>query len=331
MAQVTVSEEALRELVREALDGGHLGDLTVPEEEEPVNVNPVVDPSAAVTDPINPCFVPQTKPELDVAIGQLTKDVPIDSVPKFYKTLRAVLDAEDHENEEDEQMKKAAKGGPAQVEEAVRRAVRKMLSEAELPPVKKIPMGVHGSEYMARMQKTRDDLASTLGRSRLDEPAADEPEESEEEPKRRKAYKSTALGGMSDVEGASFEEIAKELDFSVAGAKQAVDKALEKARWMAQEIDPDDLEILVLTTMNDYIAMLNKTGELSPADVQLMKDHPDVVRDLEGFREFLSNAIRRKRKEGQKLEDPLGEARRRHRKNFNEALAAAGMELKRGK
>ena len=276
MAQVTVSEEALRELVKEALDGGHLGDMTVPEDDDPVNVNPVVDPSAAVTDPINPSFVPQTKPELDVAVKQLTKDVPIDSVPHFYKTLRAVLDAENAKNEEDEEMKKAAQGGTEQVEETVRKAVRRMLSE--INPGYRDPADVEADE-----------------------------EEAEARPGRRGANKSTALGGMADVGGASFEEIAKELNFSVAGAKQAVDKAIEKMRFMMVDMDQDDMEILILQTMNEYIAMLTKTGELSAADVQLMKDHPDIVRELDGFREYLSNAIRRKRKEGQKVIDPLGE------------------------
>jgi hypothetical protein len=329
MAQVTVSEEALRELVREALDGGHLGDLTMPEEEEPVNVNDVVDPSAAVTDPVNPCFVPQTKPELDVALKQLTKDVPVDDVPKFYKAVRAVHDAELAQTEENAEMKKAAQGGTEQVEEAVRRAVRRMIRQmneapADLPPVKKIPPGVHGAEYMRRLEKTKADLGKAFrGGGADDRPEPDEDEAAVDEPKKRRAYKSTALGSMADVEGASFEQIAKELEFSVAGAKQAVDKALEKARWAATEIDPDDLEILVLTTMNDYINMLAKTGELSAADVQLMKDHPDIVRELDGFREYLSKTIRRKRKEGQKLYDPMGE----HRRRLREALGAVGMQL----
>lgn len=331
MAQVTVSEEALRQLVGEALDGGHLGDLTVPEDEEPVNVNPVVDPSAAQTDPINPCFVPQTKPELDVAVKQLTKDVPVDKVPGTYKAIRAVIDAEQAKTEGEEEMKKAAQGGTEQVEEAVRRAVRKLIGQmneapADLPPVKKIPFGVHGAEYMRRMEKTKADLGKTFRAGGADDrPEPDEDEPEADEPKRRRAYKATALGSMADVEGASFQEIAQELGFSVAGAKQAVDKALEKARWAATEIDPDDLEILVLQTMNDYIDTLNKTGELTPADVQLMKDHPDVVRELEGFREFLAGAIKRRRKEGQKLYDPIGES---HLKKVAEAMNAVGIKAK---
>lgn len=320
--QVTVSEEALRELVREALDGGHLGDLTMPEEEPPVNVNDVVDQSAAVTDPINPNFVPQTKPELDVALKQLTKDVPIDNVPKLYKAVLDVIETEDLENEEDEQMKKAAEGGTTQVEEMVRKAVRSVLDEAPLPPVRKIPFGVHGTEYMNSFQHAKDSLKDRFGKEEEPEVDAEEPEDAK--PKKRGAYKATAIGNMEDVSGASFQDIAKELGFSVAGAKQAVDKALEKARFLATGIDSDDLEIMILQTMNEYIASLTKTGELSAADVQLMKDHPDIVRELDGFREFLATAIKRKRKDGQEVESPLGE----HLKKVAEAMNYVGIKAK---
>lgn len=332
MPQVTVSEEALRELVREALDGGHLGNLTMPEEEPPVNVNDVVDPNACVTDPINPDFVPQTKPELDVALKQLVKDVPIDHVPAVYKAIDAVVRDDVAREKEDDEMKKAAQGGTTQVEEAVRLAIRKMLQEAELPPVKKIPMGVHGAEYMRRMEKTRSDLAKSLGSKQTDdelEPEAPEDGPLPDQGGKRKAYKSTAVGGTADVGGASFQDIAKELGLSVAGAKRAVDQALAKAQWMAQDIDPDDLEILVLQSMNRYIDMLQKTGELSAADVQLMKDHPDIVRDLDGFREYLDGELKKSRKEGQKLYDPIGESKEgKHLLKVAEALNSVGIKAK---
>lgn len=332
MAQVTVSEDALRELVREALDGGHLGDLTMPEEEEPVNVNPVVDPSACVTDPINPNFVPQTKPELDVALKQLTKGVPVERVPRIYKAIDAVVKDDAVKEKEDDDMKKAAQGGTKQVEEAVRLAIRKMLQEAELPPVKKIPFGVHGAEYMRRMEKTRGDLAKSLKSKETDdelEPADPESGELPDQGSKRKAYKATAVGGTSDVGGASFQDIAKELGLSVAGAKRTVDQALAKAQWMAQDIDPDDLEILVLQSMKKYIDMLQSSGELTPADVQLMKDHPDIVRDLEGFREFLDGELKGARKEGQKLYDPIGESKEaKHLKKVAEAMNSVGIKAR---
>lgn len=115
--------------------------------------------------------------------------------------------------------------------------------------------------------------------------AADEDEEIE----RRK------MNTMSDVGGATFQEIADELGFAVSGAKQAVDKALTKAQFVAS-MDQDELEVLVLQSMGDYIDKLARTGELSPEDVQLMKAHPDIVRELDGFREFLDRALRKTRK-----------------------------------
>lgn len=296
--KVTVKEEAIREFIRSALDGAGSN--------MPANVNPVVDPSAAATDPSNPNFVPQTKQELDVALRQVTMDIPIDSVPRAYKAARAAINKE--KNEKDLEMSKDDRGVNKKVEETVRKAVRKTISnlaEAELPPVKKIPYGVHGDEYLRKMRKSRDDLAKALGKE--EPPEGDLPDDNEFGPSgKRKAYKATALGSMTDVSGASFDSIAKDLGLSVAGAKRAVDFALDKAKWAVMQ-DPDELEILTLQAMNDYINMLSKSGELSAADVKLMKDHPNIVSELDGFREFLHNSIRRVRREGQSVENPLGE------------------------
>ena len=337
MTTVVVTDKALREMVREAMFNKEFSGWST-ESEGPAAVNAVVDPSAAVTDPINPNFRPQDKTEFGIAVNQLVKNLPDTKMPKLYDTVKDALDKEEQKEDEEDMDTKAAQGGTKQVEEAVRKVVRGILSDinprwqlteapprkepgpvvGDLPPVKKIPAGVHGAEYMRRREKYQGDLKKILGKTDLDAPEPEEPDldadapesaEATPEPAKRRAYKGTAIGGMSDVGGASFEEIAKELGFSVAGAKQAVDKALEKAQFLAQGMDEDDREILVLNAMNDYIAMLNKTGELAPADVQLMKDHPDIVRELDGFREFLHNAIRRQRKAGQKLEDPLGEGR----------------------
>lgn len=100
---------------------------------------------------------------------------------------------------------------------------------------------------------------------------------------------------MTDVDGANFAQIAQELGFSVAGAKQAVDKALLKAQFVAS-MDKDDLEITVLQAMDDYVDYLESSGELTPEDVMLIKDHPDLVRELDGFRDYLDKYIRRARR-----------------------------------
>jgi hypothetical protein len=101
---------------------------------------------------------------------------------------------------------------------------------------------------------------------------------------------------QTDVGGASFKQIAQELGYaSESGAKQAAEKAMAKVKFAAG-MDPDQLQIVVLTAMSDYIDFLNKSGELTPADVQLMKDHPNIVSELDGFREFLDKYVKREMK-----------------------------------
>lgn len=281
---VVVTEKALRDLVREVLDNRELAGWSS-NDEGPITVNPNVDPSAAVTDPVNPDFTPQTKTEFGVALSQLVKNLPDTQMPGLYDTVKAAIDDQTRKEDEEAMDKKAAQGGTEQVEESIRRVVRQILAK-NAATLTEAPVDP------ADVQADQD---------------PDEPEDAEGRPKRRHSYKSSAIGGMSDVGGASFEEIAKSLGFSVAGAKQAVDKALEKARFLATGMDEDDREILILTAMNDYIKMLTKSGELTGADVQLMKDHPGIVRELDGFREFLHNSIRKARK-GAALENPLGES-----------------------
>lgn len=279
MPNVVVSDRALRELVNEALDGVGFGDLTVPDP-DPIEPNAVVDPSAADTDPMNSNAVPQNRVELDVAMKRLSRDVPDDMVPSVFKAAKAAISIEKEKREEGDSMKTKNENN---VEETVRRAVRKVLSEIN----PRFDTSYSGIDYGT---------------------SADDDDDDDKKPKR--AYKSTAIGNMADVGGASFDEIAKELGFSIPGAKQAVDKALLKAQFVAKS-DPDELEIIVLTTMNDYIKKLAKTGELSSADVELMKNHPEIVRELDGFREFLHSALKRMQKGGQSVENPLGEGKKK--------------------
>lgn len=365
MTKVVVTEKALREMVREAMWNKEYSGWSS-NHEGPAAVNSEVDPSAMVTDPVNPNFTPQNKTEFGVAVNQLVKNLPDSDMPELFDTVKMAIDQNEKKEDEEEMTKKAAQGGTNQVEEAVRKSIRKILadlnprwgnlSEAKpvdwsklppvtgpLPPVKKIPAGEHGAEYMRRIEKTKTDLKRGLGKAAATIDAPITPEEMgvveppasgvegeeavvnpeaphvgdgvPDAPGKRKAYKASALGTMHDVDydeergqrkPMSFEEIAQELGFSVAGAKQAVDKAFEKAKFLwGGDMDEDDREILILTALNDYITFLTKSGELTPADIKLMKDHPDIVRELDGFREFLHNHIRRARRADQKLYNPV--------------------------
>lgn len=282
MTKIVVSKEAVRQFIRETMMNPSVGwSSTTDLDDSPATVSAVVDPSAALTDPGNPNYKPDNRKELRISLSSLIDDLSDDESPEAYDAIKDAL-----EKSKEDDMKNNKK-----VEEAVRLAIRKMLREAELPPVKKIPMGVHGGEWMRAHQKRRDDLDKTLSGMNIDTDAeemtrADAPAAGRE----RKNVMQT------DVGGASFKQIAQELGFaSESGAKQAVEKAMAKVRF-ASGMDPDHLQIVVLTAMSDYIDFLNKSGELTPADVQLMKDHPNIVSELDGFREFLDKYIKREMK-----------------------------------
>ena len=337
--RVVISDKALREMIREALDGQGWEKPA-----SPVVVNAITDPSSSVTDPINPNFTPQDKTEFGVAMQQMVKNLPDTDLPGIFAAVKKALETRSEKDEIDSATQAAMVAGSQEaidaagesgakdkdkqegkmptlnkIEEQLRARIRKAileargLTEADLPPVKKIPMGVHGGEYNARHEKTKADLRKSLGHSvdRLENEPEEEPdlsdEEGGEEGEHAPKHAHQAIGALGAVGAASFEDIAKETGMSVSGAKQAVDKTLLRFKFL-YSLPEDDREIMVLGAMNDYIEMLNKTGELTAADVQLLKDHPDMVRELDGFRDFLHNTIRRSMKaKPEDLEDPLGE------------------------
>ena len=246
--------------------------------DSPASVSAVVDPSAAQTDPENANFKPSNRKELQSAISAMINDISDDCAETIYNSLKNAIE----KTKEDKNMKNDKK-----VEEAIRMSIRKILREAELPPVKKIPAGVHGGEWMRAHEKRKSNLAKTFNKMDMDADAeemvrSDAPAAGRE----RKNVMQT------DVGGSSFKEIAQEMGYaSESGAKQAVEKAMSKVQF-ASGMDQDQLQIVVLTAMSDYIDFLNKSGELTSADVQLMKDHPDIVSELSGFREWLQKYIK---------------------------------------
>lgn len=276
--KAVMTDNVLRELVNELIGPRSAGPshldkdmaLGMPQvpDDEPVNVNSIVDPSAATTDPVNPDFSPQNKLEFDIAVKNLVKGLPDARMSSLYKDIKSVVyKAEEEAPEGDKDMKNDDENSRSELlkkaaEETVRREVKKLINEANM------------------VQAPADEMSDF------------DDDDEDDMPKRK-------FSSMADVEGSTFEEIANELGFSVAGAKQAVDKALQKAQFIASQ-DPDDMEIMVLTAMNDYIGQLARTGDLSAADVKLMKDHPDIVRELDGFREYLANIIRRSRRQSRK-------------------------------
>lgn len=283
--KVVVTEKSIRKYLNELMSMGWGGERTM--SSSPVDVSPVVDPLAAVTDPSNDKFKPRNRVELKPALSAMLDQISDDCAADIFDAMKDVIEDKDKNKEKEEEMKKD------KTESVVRAAVRKMLSEAgydpndpKMPPVKKIPYGVHGAEYMRNLEKRKGDLRKSLEKSTLGD---DEDETtSSEQPVAGRTRKNVM---QTDVAGASFKDIAEELGFATtSGAKAAVEKAMRKAQAVSG-MDPDELQIVTLTAMNDYVEYLRKSGELTTADVKLLKDNPDIVATLDGFREFLDKSL----------------------------------------
>lgn len=278
--KIVVSKKKFEKFLRETMMNPGVGwQSTTDLSDSPASVSAVVDPAAAVTDPGNQNFKPSNRKELRTALSDMINSVSDDCVEDIFDAMKDAIE----KTEEDKDMKNDKK-----VEETIRAAIRKMLKEAELPPVKKIPMGVHGGEYTRNLEKRKSKLRGVMDKWRDDDDAA--PMVRADAPAAGRERKNVM---QTDVGGASFKQIAQELGYaSESGAKQAAEKAMSKVKF-ASKMDQDELQIVVLNAMSDYIDFLNKSGELTPADVQLMKDHPNIVSELDGFREFLDKYIKR--------------------------------------
>lgn len=284
--KVVVSENAVRDYISEIMTGsGNEPHFS------PVAVSPNVDPSAAMTEPTNNRFKPQNRAELKSAMSVMIDQISDDDSSEFFLAMKDLL-----QNKKDKEEDKKMDDQKKTTESFIRAAIRKILNEAgkddtakkaDLPPVKKIPYGMHGSEYLSKLEKRKADVKRSLEKSTLGDGEEHTKGDMPVPGRERKNVMQT------DVSGASFKEIAKEMGFShESGAKAAVERAMQKAKFLAG-MDPDDLQILTLTAMNDYIDVLKDTGELTAEDVKLMKDHPQIVVSLDGFREYLSKVFKR--------------------------------------
>lgn len=92
---------------------------------------------------------------------------------------------------------------------------------------------------------------------------------------------------------ASLKEIADELGFSIAGAKQLLDNALSKAQFVGA-MSSEDITIMTMVTVKDYINYLFEIGDLTVEETQLLCDNPTIVSELDGFREYLHRYIKRR-------------------------------------
>lgn len=296
MKSIVVSAAAVRALIKEMMASGPVPAWGSDEEATslPAEVSPVVDPNAAVTDPGNEAFKPHDRMELRTALSSMVDTMSDDDAPEIYAAIKTAVD--DMKEKDEEAMKKK---DDTQLEEAIRLAIRKVL--AEVGVYRDTGMSYSGPQTGAAADAGFEECEACGGEGFTEDGAECEACEGTGEVKSTKRKNEM----MTDVGGASFDEIAKEMGYAgPPGARQAVQKALEKARFVVS-MPEDEMEIITLTAMNDYIDLLNKSGDLAPADVQLMKDHPGIVSELDGFRFYLDKVLKTAQKSNQKLVNPV--------------------------
>lgn len=276
--KVSMSEKAIREYLREAMfsQSGwqHLDDPAA----EIVKTNPVVDPSAALTDPQHE-QIPQNKSELKISLNTMI-DSNIDDVDtqKAYSAIKdALKNIEDEKNEKDKEMK------DTKVEEAIRLTVRKMIREAAgayrdtgLSYSGDMTSAPAGFEWCMNCEGNGDVAGGVCPECRGTGKVKKDP----------KYLTSKATGGASvaDMVAAGIPQ------GKISGLMKSA-MAKFKSRWPKEQ--SGELDVALLSAVPEYIEHLKKQATkggdpLTPADVQLMNDHPEIVLQSDEFREFFN-------------------------------------------
>lgn len=316
----TISEKIVRQWVQSVLENSPLGVEPV----GPVDVNPVVDPEAPQTDPFDTNFSPQNKAEFDVAIRDLVRDLPDDQMPVVYDKVKDAVAAQAATAADDEQRRKAERSGTlmqsksgVNVEEAVRTAVRKLI---EINAVVGDRVRDQSTGRSGRVTRVGSNAVAverdpqTTKKSGWFSRSAPASKDSGEVVLRRDEFEDHYVKeGVTETDDdddgnngdeMEWKEMAQKLGHGdkVHGVRHEFGRAVTKMRFLAG-MDPDDREVMILDAMNDYIKHLASSGELPPSDVQLLHDHPDMVRELPGFLEFLHDYVKSEMR-GKKVEIP---------------------------
>lgn len=316
-----IAHSALVELIREAFDTPAIVDVTMvsSSDDMPVVVNPSVDDSMVPVEvtPVDIAYVPRDKTEFSIAVKSLTKHLPDEVIPLLYARVREiVLDAEDacaatEDSGDIENMPKKRDNSPLGqlsnpgklgMEEALRRSIRKMISEeteeerkrddeekvdALDEPTVDVPVDSEDSEEEELTPAT--DTSDVDVESPWDPDAeADEEEARLEKEKQEREKASSSPKGEADL----MKYIASEMGISTSGATRLKTTGLAKLAHMAK-MDHEDVLDYMFDKVNDYVKYLDRSGELTPEEVSTLKRHPDIVIDLDGFREFLHKYIRK--------------------------------------
>ena len=139
------------------------------------------------------------------------------------------------------------------------------------------------------LQEMYDDEYEDLDDYKDPDAVADEQEQWEQEEKDRQAAKAA-------TEKEKLKAMAVELGAAgPSGVRRLQGVAMKRLTFIAN-MPQDVKQEMHKHATDDYIKMLNKSGELSGTEVDLMQDNPKIVQGLDGYREFLHKYIRREAK-----------------------------------
>jgi len=285
MQKIIVTESALRELVREALDNKELGAVSIPHI-RPVNVSDVVDPSAAVTDPGNENFRPSNPVEFQVAVKALSDDLPTEKIPDIYEKLVGAIKIS---NKNEDEMKRNDTKAESIIRAHVRKIIRENLSVSEArvnTPKEYEKVGPEG-EKLSKIAKQIG--MSTAGVRRAAGVAKSAMEDSwlyATTPAEMNMFKQAGQEFLNNLEAEALNQM-----------KTGSDKLL---------IDPMDIRRLlsifeVKTAVKQYVSDLSDPRSydspedaLSPEEINDLRSNLSSVLTLPGFiYEFLVDFLRR--------------------------------------
>jgi len=306
-----LNESDLRSLVKTLLEDKTLGP-------ELIKVNPVVDPSAALTDPSNSDYKPNSKQELRIALSSMLDDLSDEKISSVYDSLKSALQSQKDDEGKDQVVKSNKK-----IEETIRVIVRELLERVELPKH-------HLKEYFELDPTTGEKIWRGTGPA--PKLAASSKMQKLDPSERGIAMgpKTPAVKGLKKVlnkmkdsdfsaidsskpeagrmrrnkmeQGDKLIQLAKDFGFkNPNGVLQFINRVLEKSKRRIENYD--EVVVATLEIMKEYIEELSspyKSGSkmldplITPQDAELLRQHPEMIKDLSTFRIYLDKKLLRK-------------------------------------
>lgn len=269
MGKIITTRDVVRQLVEQAVG------LTHPEGPHEKNPAVINEPAPAEDVPITPVdaqldqeivtappvddeeYEPASVVELGQAALALARQVPPEKIVEFYKEIKKLVEATIESKKKDDE---APKDKPKNSEETdvdkiqemrIRAAVRRVLSEAGSGEGEGGYEGRRGTKKKGAREISLDDVAKEVG-----------------------------LGAAS-------------------GARQLINKAAQKAKFLI-DMPEDERSEIILRAAGDYVDYLEKLDSeasenpeladqegMSAEDAAFMRQHPEYIQELDGFREHL--------------------------------------------